>query len=304
MGSPEFAIPSLKMLHTQPDCNLIAVYTQPPKPKGRGLELQPTPVEIYAREHNIPVYSPKNFKDQEDINFFKSLNADLVIVAAYGLILPKDILYTPKYGAINIHSSLLPRWRGAAPIHHAILAGDPSTGVTIMQMDEGLDTGDIILKSEHLIIDDKTSFKDLHDILAKLGSELTLKVVNKILNNENLIFEKQDNSKATYASKINKELHKINWQNPAHLVVRQINALSENGCYITINNENIKIFKAHLGPQVNSEPGIILDADFNISCGDFTSINPLILQRAGKNPVNLKQFLNGFKNWSPGIKLS
>lgn len=284
MGSPAFAVPCLEKLHNLDNINISAVYSQPPKPKNRGMNMQDTEVAIFAKSNSLPLYTPKSLKSIEEIESLKAINPDLIVVAAYGLILPKEVLQIPKFGAINIHASLLPRWRGAAPIHHAILSGDDYTGITIMYMDEGLDTGNIIRTSNKIMIDEKTKFSDLHDIMAEKGADLIIEVIQDLKKNGYLHSTVQDDNAATYAHKITKEMYNLNVNQPSKLVIRQINALS--ACKFNYLGEDIKILDA----EISEEKG-----PYTIQTADGF-ITPKLLQRPGKRPVTLKDFLNGIRS--------
>jgi len=224
MGTPDFAVPALKAIH-QSAHEVIAVYTQPPRPKGRGHNVQKSPVHEYADANDIPVFTPKSLKTEEAQAEFAALNGDLAIVAAYGLILPSAILDAPKFGCMNIHASLLPRWRGASPIQQAIWKGDAESGVTLMQMDEGLDTGDEIAKRA-VAIDDDTTAQSLHDRLADLGGEMVLDVLETMRSKTAIQATPQNNDLSTYAPMLTKDDGKIAWSQPAHEIDRQIRALN------------------------------------------------------------------------------
>jgi methionyl-tRNA formyltransferase len=222
-GTPEFAVQPLKaLLNTKH--SVLAVFTQPDRPAGRGRILHESPVKQLARLHNIPVYQPVRLKNPEEQATLRELQPDLLVVVAYGLILPQAVLDMPKFGCINIHASLLPRWRGAAPIQHAILAGDKTTGICTMQMDAGLDTGDVLLRISCTIDPEETS-ETLHDKLTKLGTAALLETLEKLEQNT-LIPHKQDPTTATYATKISKINAKINWQESAEVIDRKIRAFN------------------------------------------------------------------------------
>jgi methionyl-tRNA formyltransferase len=222
-GTPEFAAVALKSLLTSGH-EIVAVYTQPDRPAGRGRKLTPSPVKQLALDHQLPVEQPLNFKQQDTIDALGAYRADLMIVAAYGLLLPENVLNLPRYGCMNIHASLLPRWRGAAPIQRAILAGDNETGITIMQMDIGLDTGAMLLKKATPISQDDTA-ASLHDRLAVLGGEAMLEVLQQLMQNK-LQREKQNDALACYARKLHKDEAWINWQNDIEHISRQIRAFN------------------------------------------------------------------------------
>jgi methionyl-tRNA formyltransferase len=222
-GTPEFAAIALEAISLTKH-QIAAVYTQPDRASGRGLKVTESPVKTLAARLDLPVYQPETLKNEKEQEILRKFNADIMVVAAYGLILPKAVLSIPRYGCFNIHASLLPRWRGAAPIQHAILAGDKVTGITIMQMDEGLDTGDMLLKHAYALTEDETS-QTLHDQLAKMGAESIVEALNQLTAGK-LKPEKQDSSESTYAKKISKEDALINWSDSAENIERKIRAFT------------------------------------------------------------------------------
>src|SRR6202008_2994996 len=223
MGTPDFSVPTLLELAAHGH-EIAAVYSRAPKPGGRGMKLQPTPVEVEARRLNIPVLTPKTLKTPEALEEFRAHQADAAVVVAYGMILPQAILDTPKLGCFNLHASLLPRWRGAAPINRAILAGDSETGVMVMKMDAGLDTGDVAM-AERLAVTDAMTAADLHDALAPLGADLMVRAMGA-LERGRLQLTRQSDQGVTYAAKIDKAEARIHWNKPAHAVLRHIHGLS------------------------------------------------------------------------------
>ena len=243
MGTPDFAVPALQTL-IDSDHDVIAVYSQPPRPKGRGMVLTKSPVHDLAEENGIPVFTPKSLKkSDEEQEKFAALNADVAIVAAYGLLLPKPVLEAPKYGCINIHGSLLPRWRGASPIQHAIWKGDDVSGITIMQMDEGMDTGDMILKAETPIHADTTA-QSLFDTLSNMGGDLVLDVLNRI---DTIIPEKQDDALATHSPMLKKSDGEIDLNAPAREIDCQIRAFTPwPGTFTQGLKGRVKVLKAHV----------------------------------------------------------
>lgn len=279
MGTPDFAATALKAL-IESEHNVIAVYSQPPRPKGRGYNVQKSPVHVLAEENSIPVFTPKSLKALEQKDEFAKHNADIAIVAAYGLLLPQAILDAPKYGCLNIHASLLPRWRGASPIQHAIWKGDEKTGVTIMQMDKGLDTGDMILKGEIPITSDTTAVT-LHDELAKMGADLTLKVLSSDLPPH---AEKQDDTLSTYAPLLKKSDGHIDWNQSANEIDRQIRSLNPwPGVWAEIQGKRFKILEAE--PTAKSYQ--------TIACGEATHLQIITLQPEGKKRMDLNSAING-----------
>ena len=297
-GTPEFAATALQALiknQAEKKIELIAVYTQPDRPAGRGRQLTASPVKALAVENGIDVYQPQNFKSNDALEDLNKLDADLMIVAAYGIILPLNVLQAPRLGCINIHASLLPRWRGAAPIQRAIAAGDTQTGITIMQMDEGLDTGDMLLKKTCDITPRDTG-SSLHDKLAKLGAEATLEVIELIQRNA-LKPVKQDNKQACYAHKLNKAEAFINWQQPAEQIERLIRAF--NGWPVAqthFDNKVVRIWQAEkINSSNNATPGEITEVTKDaviIACAE-AAIAVTELQLAGAKKMSVKDLLNG-----------
>ncbi|MCL4672766.1 MAG: methionyl-tRNA formyltransferase [Sphingomonadaceae bacterium] len=287
MGTPDFAVPSLRALHAAGH-QVVAVYSQPPAPSGRGKKLQPSPVHRVAEELGIAVHTPKSLRKAEAQEEFAALGADVAVVAAYGLILPQAILDAPKHGCLNVHASLLPRWRGAAPIHRAVMAGDKETGVTIMQMDAGLDTGPIIAKVTTPINDKTTG--ELTAELAELGAHLMVEVLAGLDQIEPVI---QPEEGVTYAAKIDKAEARIDWSRPAAEVVRHIHGLAPfPGAWCEIDGERVKLLRAVVFDG-NDNPGTVLDDMLTIACGSG-AIRPVRLQRAGKPAMGLDEFLRGY----------
>ncbi|TAH37750.1 MAG: methionyl-tRNA formyltransferase [Alphaproteobacteria bacterium] len=292
MGTPEFAQKSLAAL-CEADIRPVAVYTQPPRPSGRGQQLQKSPVQIYAESQGIPVLHPENLKSAETQAEFKNFNLDIAVVAAYGLLLPQAILDAPKMGCINIHGSLLPRWRGAAPIQRAIWAGDAETGIGLMQMEKGLDTGPVFIQKS-IPIDSKMIFGELHERLTKLAAEMIVEYLPKIAAGQ-MKAQAQDESRANYAHKITKPETKIDWNKSAAEIERQIRALAPfPGAYFEYNGERIKIFSADIHHLRGDKPGTVISDDLNIATGEGI-LSPIILQRPGKQPMTKQEFLRGFK---------
>lgn len=290
MGTPDFAVAAVQRLAEHHD--VVCVYTQPPRPAGRGQAERPSPVQVWAAANNIMVRCPKSLKAAEAQAEFAALKADVAVVAAYGLILPQAILDAPKHGCINIHASLLPRWRGAAPIQRAIMGGDTESGVTIMQMDAGLDTGAMLL-ARAVPIDETTTAGQLHDCLADLGAVLIVEALEALGRNA-LPAIAQPTTGVTYAAKIDKAEAKIDFGKPPRAIVRQIHGLSPfPGAWIDVAGERLKILKAELA-QGHGEPGQILTADFAIACSSG-AVRPLMVQRAGRGIVPVDDFVRGFK---------
>ncbi len=288
MGTPDFSVPVLDAL-VAADYEIAAVYSQPPRPAGRGKKDRPSPVHRRAVELDIPVHTPLNFKATEDVRIFTSHNADVAIVVAYGLILPQQILDTPNLGCINIHASLLPRWRGAAPIQRAIMAGDPETGVCLMQMEKGLDTGPVYARAATPITLSDT-YATLHDKLSDIGSKL---LVDTLPNIADLSPQPQPVEGITYATKIDKSEARIDWHQPAIVVDQQIRGLSPfPGAWFEIDGNRIKVLDSRLAEE-SGPPGQIVDAKLRVACGEH-SVDLLRLQRAGKSAQDVETFLRGY----------
>jgi methionyl-tRNA formyltransferase len=286
MGTPAFAVPTLVALHEAGHA-IAAAYTQPPRPAGRGKALQPSPVHLAAQALGIEVRHPETLRDMEAHADFLSLEPDVVVVAAYGLMLPQPILAGPQHGCLNVHASLLPRWRGAAPIQRAILAGDHVTGVTIMRMERGLDTGPI-LATARVPIEDKTS-GELHAELAEIGARLMVETLAQL---DALKPEPQPELGATYAAKLDKAETRIDWSKPAELIEREVRAFAPfPGSWLELDGERIKLLRARV-IGVNGAPGTVLDEGFTVACGD-AAIRPLTLQRAGRPAMAAAELLRG-----------
>lgn len=292
MGTPEFAVPTLRAL-AEHGHDIAAVYTRAAKPSGRGMKLQPTPVEQEARRLGIPVLTPTTLKTPEAQQEFRAHNADAAVVVAYGMILPQAILDAPRLGCFNLHASLLPRWRGAAPINRAIMAGDAESGVMVMKMDAGLDTGDVAM-SERIAITDAMTAADLHDALAPLGADLMARAMGALERGE-LQLTRQGDKGVIYAAKIEKAEARIDWQQPARKVLRHIHGLSPfpgAWCEMPIEGETrVKILRCELA-EGSGAPGELLDDRLTIACKE-ASIRILELQRAGKQPMKAEEFLRG-----------
>ena len=286
MGTPDFAVPTLNALH-KAGHTVVAAYTQPPRPAGRGKKLQPSPVQKEAEILGIEVRCPTSLKTAEAQEAFAALEPDIAIVAAYGMILPQAILDIPVHGCLNVHASILPRWRGAAPIHRAIMAGDPVTGVTIMQMEAGLDTGPM-LATVRTPIDDKTT-GELTEELAELGAQLMVGTVR------NLSFHhpvEQDDEDATHAPKIDKAEAKIDWAEDAEVIERKIRALAPfPGAWFDLNGERVKVLKAEIATG-QGQAGVTLDDRLTIACGNG-ALRLVRVQRAGKPKMDADEFLRG-----------
>lgn len=293
MGTPEFAVPTLLELVAHGH-EIAAVYTRAAKPAGRGMKLQLSPVEQEARRLGIPVMTPSTLKTPEAEAEFRAHNADAAVVVAYGMILPKTILDAPPLGCFNLHASLLPRWRGAAPINRAIMAGDTETGVMVMRMDAGLDTGDVAM-AERLAITDAMTATDLHDALARLGGDLMVRAIDA-LERGKLQLTKQSGDGVTYAAKIDKAEARIDWNRPARAVLRHIHGLSPfPGAWCEMTSEGkaarVKILRCAM-VDGQGAPGEVLDEHLTVACADG-ALRILELQRAGKGPMKAEEFLRG-----------
>jgi methionyl-tRNA formyltransferase len=292
MGTPDFAVPILAAL-LEAGHDIAAVYCQPPRPSGRGHRTQPSPVQEFAAARGLPVRHPVSLRTAEAQGEFAALGLDAAVVAAYGLILPQPILAAPRLGCVNVHASLLPRWRGAAPIQRAILAGDAVTGVTIMQMDEGLDTGAMLL-AESVPIGPKTTAGALHDTLAALGSRLVVEALAGLAAGT-LRPRPQPEAGVTYAAKLRRDEGRLDWRRPAIELERAVRALNPwPGTWFEIAGERIKILAADLVPESSgAAPGTVLGDRLAIACAEG-ALRPTLLQRAGRGAVDLEAFLRGF----------
>ena len=289
MGTPDFAVPTLIELAAAGH-DIAAVYTRAAKPAGRGMGLQITPIEREARRLAIPVFTPRTLKNEPEQAQFREHEADAAVVIAYGLILPKPILEAPRLGCFNVHASLLPRWRGAAPINRAVMAGDKQTGITIMQMDEGLDTGAMALAERTPIEADDTA-GGLHDVLARVGAGLMTRAL-VAAERGSLQLTPQPEQGVTYAEKILKSETRIDWSQPAAAVHDHIRGLSPwPGAWFEHEGVRVKVLRSTLA-QGGSEPGTVLDDRLTIACGDGT-VRLILVQRAGKQPMSADEFLRG-----------
>ena len=295
MGTPEFSCPTLEKLITDRDFEIVAVYTREPQIAGRGHKLTNSPIHNLALQYGLKVITPKTLRNPETQKEFSDLKADAAVVVAYGLILPQEILDGTSLGCLNIHPSLLPRWRGASPIQRPIMEGDQETGITIIKMDKGLDSGEMIYQ-EKFILDGSETYKNLAEKLSKMGAEILIKTL-KNLRDDKAILTKQDPALMTYAKKIEKIECEIDWQKSAIEIERKIRGLngSLEGNFM-LNNERIKIFAAEIldKDSSNNVPGKILDEKLSIQCGKGI-IRPTILQRPGKKPIALEEFLRGIR---------
>ena len=286
MGSPDFAVPTLDAL-VAAGHDIVAAYTQPPRPAGRGKADRPTAVAVRARELGIEVRSPRSLKGAEEQAAFAALGADLAVVAAYGLILPQAVLDAPRYGCLNVHGSLLPRWRGAAPVQRAIMAGDAVTGVTIMVMEAGLDTGPMLLKREVAI--GRMNAAQVTGELAEMGARMMVEVIAS----GTFAGEAQPDEGVTYAAKISKDEARIDWTRAAAGIARQVQGLAPfPGAWFEVAGERIKLLACDPGDG-HGAAGEVVDDALTIACGEG-AIRPTLLQRAGRSPMAVDDLLRGF----------
>lgn len=295
-GTPQFAASALAALHEQHQ--IVAVLTQPDRPAGRGMHTTASAVKQLAVQHDLPILQPATLKSEETQQQIAALHADVMVVAAYGLILPKAVLQLPHHGCLNIHASLLPRWRGAAPIQRAILAGDSETGITIMQMDEGLDTGDMLLRQSCPIAENDTA-QTLHDKLSEMGAHSILEAL-RLLQKNSLMPVRQNNDDASYAAKLSKAEAHIDWRLDAHQIERAVRAYNPFPvCHARLNGVMIKVWQVALDvdnrpvPGTGDSPGLVTGADkscITVACGSG-SLRLLQLQRPGGKAQTAAQFL-------------
>jgi methionyl-tRNA formyltransferase len=293
MGTPDFAVPTLAAL-ARHGHQIAAVYTRAPKPAGRGMKEQVTPVAREAERLGVPILTPKTLRSPEAAETFRAHNADAAVVVAYGLILPQSILDGPKRGCFNLHASLLPRWRGAAPIHRAILAGDDASGVMVMKMDAGLDTGDVAM-AERVAVTDQMTTSDLHDALARVGAGLMVRAMTALERGE-LQLTPQSADGVTYAAKIEKDEARIDWTKPARAVLRHCHGMSPfPGAWSEVELDGqpvrVKILRCELASG-RGAPGEVVDGNLTIACGEG-AIRILELQRSGAKPMTSDVFLRG-----------
>ena len=296
MGTPDFSVPVLDAL-VKAGHEVLAVVTQTDKPKGRGKEMQPTPVKEAALKHNIPVYQPLKVREEEFVEKLKEMNPEVIVVVAYGQVLPKSILDIPKYGCINVHASLLPKYRGAAPIQRVVLDGEKVTGVTTMYMDEGLDTGDMLLKEE-ITLDEKETYGSLHDRLKELGGPIAVKTL-KALEGGTAVRIKQNDEEANYAKMIKKSMGKIDFNDEAVVIERLIRGMNPwPSAYTSFNGKTLKIWDADvIEKEYDGVPGEIVEIDkdsFVIKTGKG-ALKILSLQLEGKKRMDTDAFLRGVK---------
>ncbi|WP_347938535.1 methionyl-tRNA formyltransferase [Rickettsia oklahomensis] len=288
MGTPEFAVPALKKLIAHHE--VMVVFTQQPKAKGRGLSLAKSPIHQLAFEYQIPVYTPSTLRNEETINLINKINADIIVVTAYGFIVPEAILNAKKYGCLNVHPSDLPRHRGAAPLQRTIIEGDKTSSVCIIRMDIGLDTGDILMK-EDFNLEKRTTLEELHNKCANLGAELLIKTLANI---DNIVPIKQSSYGITYAHKLTKEEGKINWQDSAYSIDCKIRGMNPwPGAYFSYDEKIIKILEAeYLNVDHHFTPGTVISDKLEIACGSGI-LQVKKLQQESKRALNIEAFLRG-----------
>jgi len=290
MGTPDFAAASLAALIAAGH-DIAAVYSQPARPTGRGHRPQPSPVQALAAQHGLQVSAPATLKDEAEHRRFASLGLDAAVVVAYGLILPKAFLEAPRLGCLNVHASLLPRWRGASPIQHAILAGDRETGITIMRMDEGLDTGPILL-AESLTIGPAETGGSLHDRLASLGARLIAEALDSLAAGK-LVPRPQPDEGACYAPKLTREDGRLDWRRPAEELARRVRALNPRpGAWCEAGHERLRVLAAE-AIAGNGPPGRLLDNRLTIACGNG-ALRLVEIQRPGRRAMGAEEFLRGY----------
>jgi len=298
MGTPDFAVPTLAELIAQGH-DIAAVYSQPPRPKGRGMALEPGPVHAFTQAAKLPVRTPLSLKSAEEQAAFAALDLDAAIVVAYGLLLPKPVLDVPRLGCFNLHGSLLPRWRGAAPIQRAVMAGDTETGVMVMQMEEGLDTGPVLM-AERVPVGRKTS-GDLAGELSRLGADLMVRALGA-LERGGVTPHPQSEQGVTYAKKISKEEARIDWSKSASEIDCLIRGLAPwPGAFTEINGERLKVLYA-MPVKDRGDPGEVITDDLTVACGEG-ALKLLKVQRAGKGVMEARELLKGFA-LPPGTKFA
>jgi len=293
MGTPDFAVPALHAL-VEAGHEVAAIYTQPPREAGRSQKPRPSSVHEVALDRGIPVRTPTSLKVTAEQDAFAALSLDAAVVVAYGLLLPKPILAAPRLGCLNIHASLLPRWRGAAPIQRALMAGDAETGITIIQMDEGLDSGPMLLQERVPIgLDDNAGA--LHDKLASIGARLILRALDS-LSTGSLTAQPQPSSAATYAAKLTRDDERLDWRRSAADLARQVRALSPRpGAWFAMNGDRLKVLAGEVvAEKFEVEPGVVLDDRLTIACG-FEAFRIARIQRPGRAPMSAEEFLRGYR---------
>lgn len=290
MGGPDFSVPPLLAILDSPNHRISAVFSSPPKPKGRGLKSSPSPVCLLAEKYSLPVYTPPSLRSPEILDTINSIEADIMVVVAYGLIVPKNLLWVKKYGSINIHPSDLPKYRGAAPLQRTIMAGETETAVCVIQMDEGIDTGDILLK-EKFGLDPRIGLRELSQRCSIRGAALCLKVLDSI---GDIKRTPQGTDGVSYAEKLTKEEGRIDWKMAAAFLERKIRGTSPwPGAYFSYGGEDIKILEADFSEETSPyPPGTVIGEKFEIACGEGI-LSPKKLQRPGRKILSVEEFLSG-----------
>ena len=291
MGTPEFSIPALEDL-IKNNFNILSIYTQSPKKSKRGQKINASVIEEFSKKKKLNIRNPNSLNTKEEFKFFKDLSPDLVVVVAYGQIIPKKFLEVPKFGFINIHASLLPKWRGAAPIQRAIMSGDKKIGISIMKIEEKLDSGPV-LSFKEIELNQNSTHGEIEKRLSVTGANLLIETLQNLLNDK-IEFKKQNHNEATYAKKINKSEERINWNLKADKVLAHIHGLSPNpGAWFEHKGDRFKVFKATQSSETG-KPGTVIDENLNVACKS-NSIKILELQKQGKNKQTVKEFLLGHK---------
>ena len=291
MGTPEFSLPTLEEL-IKNNFNILTIYTQPPKRSKRGQKINPSPIEEFSRKKNLNLRSPSSLNNEEELKFFKNLSPDLVVVVAYGQIIPKNFLEIPKLGFINIHASLLPKWRGAAPIQRAIMNQDKKIGVSIMKIEEKLDSGPV-LSFKEIELNQNSTYGEIEKKLSIFGANLLVETLKK-LSAKKIEFKKQDDSKVTYARKISKDETRINWNLEADKIIAHIHGLSPSpGAWFEYKGDRFKVFKVTKS-SLSGKPGTVMNENLNVACKS-NSVQILELQKQGKKKQTVKEFLLGYK---------
>ena len=291
MGTPEFSLPALKEL-IKNNFNILSIYTQPPKKSKRGQKINISPIEEFVKKKELNLKTPSSLKNDEEFKFFKNLSPDLAVVVAYGQIIPKNFLEIPKFGFVNIHASLLPRWRGAAPIQRAIMNGDKKIGVSIMKIEEKLDSGPV-LSSKEIELNQNSTYGEIEKKLSVLGADLLVETLKNFVNKK-IELKKQEDSKVTYAKKISKDETRINWNLEADKIIAHIHGISPSpGAWFEYKGDRFKVFKA-IKSSLSGKPGTVINENLNIACKS-NSIQILELQKQGKNKQTAKEFLLGYK---------
>jgi len=301
MGTPDFALPTFKKILASKHHEIVATFTQKAKPRGRGMKVDSSPVQKIAEDNGITVYSPISLRSPESYDLVNSIAADIIVVVAYGFIVPQNIIDSKKYGCLNVHPSKLPKYRGAAPLQRTIINGDREASVCIMQMDSGLDTGDIILQQD-LLLNDTITLPQLHDMCADIGSQLLVKVLNNI---DSLLKQKQSEEGIVYAHKLTKEEALINWRDDAFKIDCQIRGMSPwPGAYFCYEGKSIKILEAsYINKTHNCQPGELISSNFEVACGSRVLLVKT-LQPAGKQKMNAQDFLRGIRKTQEKIIFS